>query len=110
MYLDKEVRQNFKTSDPYQAWPFMSLSASLGRRMFPIDDILAVGYILYYFLNQGLPKPKDASVHSEISFDQVEAGKKQEFSQVRLTSSFIHSTHCTYKTYTKGKFKLKAIG
>lgn len=82
LYLDKDVRQNFKKFDPYNAWYFMSVNAHEGGRLYPIDDIRAFAFMLYFLLSHGLPKPKGIPMNSEVNFDSVKVGKQQAFSEV----------------------------
>ena len=82
LYLEKEVRQNFTHYDPYSAWYFMSVNAHNGGRLYPVDDMRAYAFMLYYLLNCGLPKGKETPMSADVNFDTVKAGKQQAFSEV----------------------------
>lgn len=81
LYLESKVHQWFGIQDPYNAKKFMSINAHDNGRLYPRDDLEAFGYMIYFLLNHGLPKPP-GNAPLDVHDTDIKAGKKEKFLEV----------------------------
>lgn len=85
LYLQSKVYQKFEIYDPYDSKYFMSINAHRKNRLYPRDDLEAIGLMLFFLLNRGLPNARGNNNPAFTEHDLV-AGKEQEFLEVSILS------------------------